>query len=332
MPDRLESLRARVAAAREGDFGALALEVFAYQRKANPLYREYLRLSGRADVAPTAWTDIPCLPIQLFRGHDVRSGTWHPETTFRSSGTTGAQTSEMPVRDLRTYRAHCLQTFRALVGNPADYTLLALLPGYLERGDSGLVAMVDDFVARAAPGSGFFLEDAEGLRAAVAKTRRDGGRVLLWGVTFALLELARASPLVLPEGSLVMETGGMKGRGPELTRVQLHEVLAKAFRVPVYSEYGMTELSSQAYLTEGKRFRPAATLRAMARDLSDPYTLLHAGRQGALNLYDLANLDTCAFLATEDLGRVYADGRFEVLGRVDRSVARGCNLLVADVS
>lgn len=331
MPHRIESLRRRAHAATSATFDALALEVYAYQREANPTYRRYLELSGRDSGAPRSWRDLPCLPIQLFRGHDVRSGEWPAATTFRSSGTTGAQTSEMPVRDLRAYRDHCLSTFRALVGDPADYTLLALLPGYLERGDSGLVAMVDDLVARAAPGSGFFLDDVEGLRGAVAKTRDAGGRVLLWGVTFALLEFAAGASMVLPEGSLLMETGGMKGRGPELTRAQLHEVLAKAFGVPVYSEYGMTELSSQAYLTDGPRFRPAPTLRAAVRDISDPFALLPPGRQGALNLYDLANVDTCAFLQTEDLGRVYPDGTFDVLGRVDRSVARGCNLLVSQL-
>lgn len=331
MPDRLESLRARIAASDGGDFDALALETYAYQRVANPTYRRYLELSGRASLVPAAWSQIPCLPIGLFRGHDLRSGAWAPETTFRSSGTTGAATSEMPVRDLMAYRAHCLRTFRTLVGDPEDFTLLALLPGYLERGDSGLVAMVDAFVKHAGPSSGFFLDDLTGLREAVARTGDAGGRVLLWGVTFALLALAEAGAPELPPGSVVLETGGMKGRGPELTRAQLHEVLAEAFRVPVYSEYGMTELSSQAYLTDAPRFRPAATLRARVRDLTDPFATLPPGRQGALDLFDLANVDTCAFLQTDDLGRVYPDGTFEVLGRIDRTVARGCNLLVADL-
>ena len=331
MHQRLDSLRRRIRASDGADFPALALEVYAYQRAANPTYAEYLRLSGREAIVPRTWPEIPCLPIGLFRGHDVRSGDWTPETAFRSSGTSGADTSEMPVRDLRAYREHCLTTFRRLVGEPGDYTLLALLPGYLERGDSGLVAMVDEFVRLAAPGSGFFLDDLAGLRAAVAKTRHDGGRVLLWGVTFALLALAGDDPPVLPKGSLLMETGGMKGRGPELTRAQLHGALAEAFGVPVYSEYGMTELSSQAYLTAGPRFRPADALRAVARDLTDPFTHLPPGRQGALDLYDLANVDTCAFLQTDDLGRVYPDGNFEVLGRADRTVARGCNLLVSEL-
>lgn len=331
MPPLSEWLRERIATAAAGDFEALALDIYAYQRDANPTYRRFLQLSGLAARAPTSWREIPCLPIELFRGHELRSGTWSPQTTFRSSGTTGVHTSQMPVRDLAAYREHCVRTFNELVGELSDYTLLALLPGYLERGDSGLVAMVAEFIERAGPGSGFYLDDLEGLRAAVAKTQHRGGRVLLWGVTFALLQLAADVPPVLPSGSLVVETGGMKGRGPERTREQLHEVLSKAYRVPIYSEYGMTELSSQAYLTAGARFRPAATLRVLARDLTDPFALLDDGRQGALNLYDLANLDTCAFLQSEDLGRVYSEGDFDVLGRVDRTVARGCNLLVAEV-
>lgn len=323
-----KSLRDQVNLGEGDDFETLAMQIFALQRERNVTYRRWLGLSGQGDATPQNWQEIPCLPITLFRGHDLRSGEWEPQTIFRSSGTTGADTSEMPVRSLASYREHCLRTFRDLVADPAEFTLLALLPGYLERGDSGLVAMVEYFVREAADGSGFFLDDLAGLRAAVAKTSTSGGKVLLWGVTFALLELAGRAPLRLPEGSLVMETGGMKGRGPELTRTQLHEVLAKAFRVPIYSEYGMTELSSQAYLTSGPRFSPAVSLRAVARDLTDPNHLLSPGGQGALNLIDLANVDTCAFLQTEDLGRVYADGTFDVLGRVDRSVARGCNLLV----
>ncbi len=323
-----KSFRERIYATTPGTFGAHALEVFALQRAHNPTYRRWLELSHQTAVEPQHWRQIPCLPISLFRGHELRTGHWTPEATFRSSGTTGDRTSEMPVRSLDGYRRHCLAAFRALVADPAEYTLLALLPGYLERGDSGLVAMVDHFVARSQTDSGFFLDDTEGLRAAVAKTTARGGRVLLWGVTHALLGLAEGAPLVLPKGSLIVETGGMKGRGPELTRGQLHERLDAAFGVPIYSEYGMTELSSQAYLTAGPHFRPAPTLRVVARDLTDPATLLNPGGQGALNLVDLANVDTCAFVQSEDLGRVHADGTFDVLGRVDRSVARGCNLLV----
>ncbi len=304
------------------------MEVFALQRVRNPTYRRWLELSHQFELRPGTWRQIPSLPIALFRGHDARTGRWEAEGVFRSSGTTGSQTSKMPVRSLADYRAGCLRTFITLVGDPAEFTIVALLPGYLERGDSGLIDMVDHLVARAAPGSGFFLDDSPGLRAAVAKTSARGGKILLWGVTFALLDLARHDRLVLPKGSIVMETGGMKGRGPELTRGQLHAALAVAFAVPIYSEYGMTELSSQAYLLGEGGFQHAQTMRVTARELGDPMALLPPGGQGALNVVDLANVDTCAFIQTEDLGRVYADGTFDVLGRVDRSVVRGCNLLV----
>lgn len=325
-PD-LQRLATRIYASDGADFEELALAVFEYQREACRPYREWLTLSKQSQAVPSTWRDIPCVPIDLFRTHDMRSGKWEPRAVFRSSGTTGKDTSASPVFDLATYRTHCLRTFGKLVGSLEGVTLLALLPGYLERTDSGLVAMVSHFMQEAAPGSGFFLEDYAGLRAAVAKTRENGGKVLLWGVTFALLELARGPQLVLPEGSYIVETGGMKGRGPELTRHQLHTELRMSFDAPIISEYGMTELQSQAYLTEA-HFRPAPTLRAVSRDLSDPMTTLHAGKQGGLNFVDLANVHTCAFLQTEDLGRVYGDDTFDVLGRVDRSIARGCNLLV----
>ena len=332
MPHRYTSLRKRLTEASADDFDQLAIEVFHYQRATNGTYRRYLDLSGQRSVDPKVWTQIPCLPIGLFRGHDLRSGDWTPETQFRSSGTSGADTSTMPVYSVRKYLDGCRETFTSLIGRPADYTILALLPGYLERGDSGLIAMVDDLVSVAADGSGFFLDDFEALEAAVARTGQAGSRVLLWGVTHALLRLAKGASCVLPKGSLIIETGGMKGHGPELTRAHLHRVLREAFGAPVYSEYGMTELSSQAYLAGASdKFSPGRLLRARARDLTDPFTVLPPARQGALNLYDLANVDTCCFLQSDDLGKVYPDEGFEVLGRVDRTVARGCNLLVGDL-
>ena len=336
----VSALHADVAGARPADFPALALRVFDYQRTRNPLYRAYLELVGRVDAAPRHWRDIPCAPIGLFRGHDVRSGDWTPEATFASSGTTGATTSRHPVRDLARYARNCRRGFRQLVGELSDYCLLALLPGYIERGDSGLVAMVDDFVARARPGSGFFLDDFAGLRARCAAAAASGTPVLLWGVSFALLDLIEEGGLLcLPARSIVVETGGMKGRREELTREQLHRRLRAGLRVatasgefapaPIWSEYGMTELQSQAYRAPGAPFRPAATLRVAIRDLTDPFALLPEGRGGAINVYDLANVDTLAFLQTDDLGRARADGGFDVVGRIDYAIVRGCSQLAA---
>ena len=329
MPPRSTTLLDRIYDSDGSDFERLAFEVFAHQRANNPVYAKWLTLSGQYDRAPATWREIPCLPIALFRGHDLRSGRWVPETTFRSSGTTGAATSEMPVRDLAAYRAHCRRGFEASLGLLASYRVLALLPSYLERGDSGLVAMVDDFISGAAPVSGFFLDARGALVAALARARAESQPVLLWGVTFALLELvALGGDLRLPPGSLVVETGGMKGRGPELTRAQVHERLEPAFGVRISSEYGMTELSSQAYLEPDGRFCPMPALRVLAREPNDPHALQPPSAQGALNVYDLANVDTCSFIHTDDLGRVHADGRFEVLGRLDASILRGCNLLI----
>ena len=324
--------------ARTGRFDEAALEVFAYQRVANPTYRRYLELLDYDAERPSHWSAIPGLPIDLFRTHDVRSGRWTPATTFTSSGTTGAATSRHPVRSQRGYVRGCIRTFESLTGRALDgFRLLALLPSYLEREGSGLVAMIDAFLRVALPGSGFYLHDHGALRASVREAAAAGEPVLLWGVTYALLDLVERADLSLPPGSLVVETGGMKGTRRELTREELHErltaklTLTDGASAPLLSEYGMTEMQSQAYLLPASgRFHPAPSLRVAAREITDPLGLCPFGKTAALNVADLANLDTVAFVQTDDLGRVYADGSFDVLGRQDGAQARGCNLLVAE--
>ena len=329
-------LARRVRACTPAEFPDLALAVFEYQRQHNPTYRHWLELTRKRDATPTSWRAIPCMPIGLFRTHDVRTGDWVAETSFSSSGTSGAQTSHHPVCSLVDYQDACVATFEEQYGPLAGYRLLALLPSYLERTGSGLVAMVDAFIARAAAGSGYYLHDYAGLRQNIAEA---GDRpVMLWGVSFALLDLVAAGELVLPKGSRVIETGGMKGRRRELTREELHSRLRAGIRdvvgapLPIGSEYGMTEMSSQAYLDARGLFRPAHTLRVQARELSDPYALRPAGKSGALNVYDLANVRTASFLQTDDLGAAYEDGSFTVLGRADVALARGCNLLYTDAA
>lgn len=315
----------------KSSFEDVALEVYAWQKVHNPVYREYLRLIGKLDVEISNWMEIPCAPISLFRTHEMKAGTWEPQVTFESSGTTGSQTSKHQVRSLKGYQAHCIASFEQQLGPLQDFKLLALLPNYLERSNSGLIAMVDAFIERAAVGSGYYLDDFSALRQNILQ---DDKPILLWGVTFALLDLVAEEKVVLPKGSIVLETGGMKGRGPELTREQLHERLQTGYQLadgsttPIQSEYGMTEMQSQAYLGADGRFIPADTLRVRARDVTDPYSILSVCRAGALNLYDLANVDTCAFIQSDDLGRCYAGERFSVLGRLDQSIVRGCNLLV----
>lgn len=326
-PDRAEILSG-LANLDAGGFEALALAVFRHQAVHNALYRQWLRLLDRDPARIGALADIPFLPIQLFKQHEIRTGDWTPETVFTSSGATGQQPSRHLVRDLDFYRQNARRGFAERYGDPSEWCVLALLPAYLERSGSSLVVMADDFIRRSKfSESGFFLHDFQRLADRLTDCRAKNLPVLLLGVSFALLDFAEQYPMDLP-GMVVMETGGMKGRRAELTRAELHDTLRKAFGVPaIHSEYGMTELFSQAYAEHGL-FRPAATLRALATEPNDPFCPVAPGRTGVLNLIDLANFDTCSFIAAEDLGRVYADGRFEVLGRLDSAELRGCNLMV----
>jgi phenylacetate-coenzyme A ligase PaaK-like adenylate-forming protein len=313
------------------DFEALALEVFRYQAQHNPLYAEYLRLLAVDPRSIDRLERIPFLPIQFFKTYAIQTGDWAPALTFSSSGTSGMATSRHLLREPEFYRTNARRGFAACYGPVQQYCVLALLPAYLERQGSSLVFMAEDFIRLSAyPQSGFFLHDLPRLAEILADCQRNRIPALLLGVSFALWELAERYPMDL-SALIIMETGGMKGRRRELTREELHAILQEAFRTPaIHSEYGMTELLSQAYSAGKGIFRPAPTLRPLARDITDPLSLVATGKTGALNLIDLANLDTISFIATDDLGRVYADGSFEVLGRLDASEARGCNLLVAE--
>ncbi len=333
----LNSLRHKLDTRDAKAFGSLALEVFACQRQHNATYAKWLELAGFGEAKPKHWTEIPCAPIELFRTQDVRSGHWQATTTFTSSGTTGQATSRHPIRDLQHYQSACAKTFENQLGPLHKYQLLALLPNYLARKNSGLIAMIDHFLKHSAKGSGYFLNDHDALRAVIRSACAKTQPILLWGVTYALLDLVEEDPLELPEHSLVIETGGMKGRRRELTREELHEKLAASITLAttgaparISSEYGMTEMCSQAYLNEQGWFVPAPTLRLLARDIFDPFELRPPGRTGAANVYDLANLDTLSFFQTDDLCRVDATGNFQILGRTDGSALRGCNLLLED--
>jgi hypothetical protein len=303
------------------------LDVFRYQAAGNPLFRRFLELLHRDPAEIRQLEAIPFLPISFFKTHAVQTGDWAPETVFTSSGT-GGQASRHLARKLDWYLANARRGFQQFYGALADWRILALLPAYLERTGSSLVAMADDFIRRSAqPDSGFFLSDTDRL-ADILRRRKPGEKTLLLGVSFALLDFAENYPMNLSDVT-IMETGGMKGRRKEITRDQLHSALQAAFHTPaIHSEFGMTELFSQAYSTGSGIFVPAPTLRALAFEINDPFACLPPGRPGRLCFVDLANLDTCAFIATEDVGKVYADGRFEVLGRLDTAEMRGCNLMV----
>ncbi len=322
----------RVRQVRPDEWEAVALDVFRYQAAHNPVYAKYLQLLQLPQAEVRKLEDIPCLPIGLFKKYMLQTGDWAPERLFTSSGTTGAAISRHALRDPAWYRENALRGFAHFYGPVEDYAVLALLPAYLEREGSSLVFMADDFIHRSRfAESGFFLHDQERLLEVIRSLKARGSRILLLGVSFALLDLAEQYAPDL-SGVIVMETGGMKGRRRELTRPELHAVLQQAFQVPaIHSEYGMTELLSQAYSQGEGLFRPAPTLRVLPREITDPFGHPAVGRIGALNLMDLANLDTISFIATEDLGRVFADGSFEVMGRLDNSDMRGCNLLVSEV-
>ena len=326
-----DSLAERIPKVGPADFEGLALEVFRYQAAHNLIYARYLELLHRDPRDVLRLTDIPCLPIALFKTQPVQTGDWQAVRTFSSSGTTGSTTSRHALREEEWYRQLARQTFERQYGRLQGRAVLALLPAYLERTGSSLVFMAQDFIERSGhPDSGFFLDDLPELSRRLRTLRKAGTPTLLLGVSFALLELAEQHPQALGD-TIIMETGGMKGRRRELTRTELHTALQEAFGVKqIHSEYGMTELLSQAYAPREGRFHPAPTLRVLPREVTDPLATGPYGRTAALNLIDLANLDTISFIASDDLGRVYEDGSFEVLGRMDFSDVRGCNLLVGE--
>lgn len=332
--DRTELL-SELADLDQGRFEESALAVFRYQAVQNPLYARFLKLLGKTPGAVDRLPDIPCLPVSLFKNYAVQTGNWKPETEFTSSGTTGQQPSRHLVRHLGYYLENTRKGFAQFYGPPEDWCFLALLPSYLERQGSSLVAMAAAFIRHSKyPQSGFFLDDFKGLRRILETCKAEGIPTVLLGVSFALLHFAEKYPMDL-SGLVVMETGGMKGRRRELTRAELHEILRQAFSLSgIHSEYGMTELFSQAYGSgatpedQALAFKPAATLRVLTKEINDPFCSCKPGRSGLLQMIDLANLDTCSFIATEDIGRVYPDGRFEVFGRMDAAELRGCNLMV----
>lgn len=307
-------------------FDAAARAVFRYQAARNPLYARFLELLHRP---PPAVFLPPFLPVQFFKTQEIKTGQWQPETVFSSSGTTGQTPSRHLVRDRFFYLENARRGFAHFYGDPSEWCVLALLPSYLEREGSSLVAMADYFIRLSKyPESGFFLHDFEKLRDLLAFCKSNQYKTLLLGVSFALLDFAEQFPMDL-SGITVMETGGMKGRRRELTRTELHQILREAFHLDaIHSEYGMTELFTQAYAQGGTLFAPAPTMRVLATEINDPFCPVPHGRTGVLNIIDLANLDTCSFIQTEDVGRVFADGRFEVLGRLDAAELRGCNLMV----
>lgn len=314
---------------KETDFSAIALRLFRYQYRENAVYRQFVQYLNRNVDEIQQIEQIPFLPIEVFKRHALRTGEWAEQLCFSSSGTTGQQTSRHYIRQPEWYEEIAVRGFESQYGALADWLILALLPSYLEREGSSLIYMLRHFMQRAQPESGFYLYNTQQLVETLEQARKKGKRVLLWGVGYALLDLAEQGQRDWSDGVVVLETGGMKGRRQELVKEELHSRLCRAFGVQVvHSEYGMTELLSQGYSQGAGVFQACPSLRVLVRDATDPLAWMPVGKAGALNLIDLANIDSCAFIATDDLGKVRADGRFEVLGRLDASDVRGCNLLV----
>jgi len=325
-----DSLVSRIYDINEKDFDTVAMEVWAYQYHFNPLYQSYCNLLGYSPLNVKTVFEIPFLPISIFRDHEVKTGDWKPEAIFRSSGTTGLIQSIHLVRIKSWYHKIAEKTFVKTFGSVQDYAWIGLLPSYLERSDSSLINMVHYFMhVEKKKESEFFPRISNQLLEVLEKLSDQNQKTILIGVSFALLDLFEKFDVPVWDNLLVIETGGMKGRGQEITREELHMRMRKKDpAMKIASEFGMTELLSQAYLTENT-FKPASTMKIFIRDISDPMTLTSFGQRGAINVIDLANVDTCSFIATDDIGIAYQDGSFDVLGRLDLSDVRGCNLLYA---
>ncbi|MDB5233689.1 MAG: acyl transferase [Hymenobacter sp.] len=312
-------------------FETAAMALFRQQAVHCPPYAAYLAQLGCNPAAVTRPVGIPFLPIEFFKTHEVRTdpAAWEPQEVFLSSGTTLQQRSRHLVRDPALYRENAARIFEQSYGPLSGWIFLALLPSYLEQGNSSLVAMVDYFARQSGQQQpAFFLHDHAALRAALATAKQvPGRRVMLIGVSYALLDFAAAvGPAPELQGLTVLETGGMKGRRREMIREELHQELQQAFGpAGIHSEYGMTELFSQAYSLGDGRFHCPAPLRVLLREPSDPFSVAEFRPDGAINVIDLANIDSCAFIETKDLARMHPDGSFEVLGRMDNSDVRGCN-------
>ena len=311
------------------EFTAVALEIFKHQFNNNKVYRSFCDLLYIHPSDVTKIEQIPFLPIQFFKTREVISSKEKIAEIFTSSGTTGSITSKHLVTDINFYKDSYLKGFAHFYGNIEDYVVLALLPNYLERKGSSLVFMVDDLIGKSKNSeSGFYLNNLDELAKKLINLDKNGQKVLLIGVSFALLDLIEKHQFNL-KNTIVMETGGMKGRRKELIRNELHQLLKSGFKVDkIHSEYGMTELLSQAYSKGNGIFETPNWMQILTRDTEDALTILDKEKTGGINVIDLANYNSCSFIATQDLGKVHKNGTFEIIGRFDNSDIRGCNLMV----
>ncbi len=310
-------------------FNALALEAFNYQYNNISVYRDYCNLLNVNVESVSQYSQIPFIPIEFFKTHNILCENCTSEITFSSSGTTGTVTSKHNIVDLKLYESSFLKSFTYFFGNVKDYCILALLPSYIERGGSSLVYMADKLISLSKhDDSGFYLNNYSELANKLQQLNKKKTKTILLGVTYALLDLAEQFPQDL-SNIIIMETGGMKGRRKELIREDLHNFLYNSFNVnKIYSEYGMTELLSQAYSKGEGIFETPPWMKILIRDTYDPFCYVGKSRSGGINVIDLANIYSCCFIETKDIGKVFENNKFTVLGRFDNSDIRGCNLMI----
>ena len=321
----------KIFSVTEKGFRQLTLDIFHFQYEANPVYNSYVNALGRTLSTVDEIEKIPFLPISFFKTDEIKTGKFNADVIFKSSGTTQTINSRHHVKDVSIYIQSFTKAFEKIYGDLKRWCILGLLPSYLEKGDSSLVYMVDNFVKQSQHvQSGFYLYDLDRLKETLLFLERSNQKTLLIGVTYALLDFADSYPMPLKH-TIIMETGGMKGRREELTRMEVHERLKTAFgNIEVHSEYGMTELLSQAYAKKEGRFQCPPWMKVLIRDDEDPLSVQRSTSgvvSGAINIIDLANIYSCSFIATDDVGKLYPDKSFEVLGRMDGSDLRGCSLL-----
>lgn len=315
--------------ASQNDFENSALEIFHFQATNNPVYKQYLETLNILPQKIDTTAQIPFLPIDFFKSHQIKASSKKEAIVFTSSGTSGLQTSNHFVTDVTIYEKSFLTAFELFYGHPSNFVFIGLLPSYLEREGSSLVYMVNALIEKSQhPESGFYLHAYDQVAQKLRNLEKAGQPTVLIGVSYALLDLIEQYNFQL-KNTIVMETGGMKGKRKEMVKAALHEKLKKGFGVlQIHAEYGMTELLSQAYSKANGKFNCPPWMNIRIRDAYDPFTTLPIGKSGGINIIDLANVYSCSFIETKDLGKKHSDGSFEVLGRFDNSDIRGCNLMV----
>lgn len=328
MKEKIAELKKRVLNLETADFNDAALEIFELQYRFNPVYRQFVS-NLSIDISKIhSWKEIPCLPISFYKNHEILLEGLESVRTFESSGTTGQIRSKKYLPDLNLYEDISKNIFEAGFGAVSDYLHIALLPNYIENDASSLIYMVNSFMEIAGQESLFYGDKLDDFTSDLERLKKMGKPIILWGVSFAMLQLCEKE--IDLSGITVIETGGMKGRMKEITRQELHsKIKEKCNPLRIHSEYGMTELLSQAYTDGSFRFKAPISMEVQIMELNDPFHPEINGKTGTINIYDLASIETCSFIATEDLGNQYEDGSFEVIGRKDNAEVRGCNLLLS---